>query len=78
LSRSFSGQYRPAIDFWLRKWGQAHGRLGSFLIANQPVSFDSSQQPMPNRKMWLNCLRDDQRFVGHLENVGSIGAVTRQ
>ncbi len=35
------------------------------------VSSDSSHQSMPNRKMWLNCLWDDRRFVRHLGNVGS-------
>ena len=46
-----------------------NGRWSSFSIANQTVSFDSSQQSMPNRKMWLNCLWDDRRFVRHLGNV---------
>jgi hypothetical protein len=46
-----------------------NGRWSSFSIANQPVSFDSSQQSMPNRKMRLNCLWDDRRFVRHLGDV---------
>ena len=33
-----------------------NGHWSSFSIANQPVSLDSSQQSMPNCKMWFSAL----------------------